>query len=241
MTTNTLPQRLRDLRAAARPHFQPHAADGTPRPAAFSIVATEARLDDLVTAARECEVLYGWLDRTEWVQTESSTGNLPGSYLGMHRADVMRAEIERLRALQRPPSVECPELTAEEVAGIAEHLRGGPAMVTAEPAGQLVSWQTFDDQNLGRQQQRFDEAMQDLSAIIQQRARLASDLAANLEDNAIRAKLVELGWTPPGEALTHDQLRAEVRAIINVGGTISEQHKIAQPLRLLCKRLGVEL
>ena len=38
-----------------------------------------------------------WLDKTSWVQDESSAGKLPGNYLGMHRADVMRAEIERLR------------------------------------------------------------------------------------------------------------------------------------------------
>ena len=38
-----------------------------------------------------------WLDKTEWVQKELNT--FPISSLGMHRADVMRLEIDRLRKL----------------------------------------------------------------------------------------------------------------------------------------------
>ena len=38
-----------------------------------------------------------WQDKTEWVQTAVSTGALPARYLGMHRADVLRAEVEALR------------------------------------------------------------------------------------------------------------------------------------------------
>lgn len=41
--------------------------------------------------------LNEWLDKTEWVQKEINT--FPVSSLGMHRADVMRLEIERLRKL----------------------------------------------------------------------------------------------------------------------------------------------
>lgn len=38
-----------------------------------------------------------WLDKTAWVQQEISAGKLPAHYLGQHRADIMSAEIERLR------------------------------------------------------------------------------------------------------------------------------------------------
>jgi hypothetical protein len=41
--------------------------------------------------------LNEWLDKTEWVQKELNT--FPVSSLGMHRADVMRLEIERLREM----------------------------------------------------------------------------------------------------------------------------------------------
>lgn len=36
-----------------------------------------------------------WQDKTEWVQQQASKWSV--RYLGMHRADVMRAEMERLR------------------------------------------------------------------------------------------------------------------------------------------------
>ena len=39
-----------------------------------------------------------WLEKTDWVQEAIDTGDLPIKYLGHHRADVMRMEIERLRA-----------------------------------------------------------------------------------------------------------------------------------------------
>lgn len=38
-----------------------------------------------------------WIDKTEWVQEEITRGDLPAKYLGMHRADGIRAEILRLR------------------------------------------------------------------------------------------------------------------------------------------------
>ena len=41
--------------------------------------------------------LNEWLDKTEWVQKQLNT--FPVSSLGMHRADVMRLEIDRLRKL----------------------------------------------------------------------------------------------------------------------------------------------
>jgi hypothetical protein len=40
-----------------------------------------------------------WHEKTEWVQQAITEGALPARYLGMHRADILRAEIERLRAL----------------------------------------------------------------------------------------------------------------------------------------------
>jgi len=49
-----------------------------------------------------------WLDKTEWVQKEINT--FPVSSLGMHRADVMRIEIERLREmLAAPPAPSVPD------------------------------------------------------------------------------------------------------------------------------------
>lgn len=38
-----------------------------------------------------------WHEKTEWVQQAITEGALPARYLGMHRADIIRAEIERLR------------------------------------------------------------------------------------------------------------------------------------------------
>ena len=55
MPTNNLAERLRALHAARRPHFSPHNPDGTPRPEAFAIVATEERLQDLELAAQLVE------------------------------------------------------------------------------------------------------------------------------------------------------------------------------------------
>lgn len=39
-----------------------------------------------------------WLEKTDWVQEAIDTEELPAKYLSHHRADVMRMEIERLRA-----------------------------------------------------------------------------------------------------------------------------------------------
>lgn len=135
----TLPERLRYLLRGKRHHFTTSAGVQL-----LAVVGTVEQIEDIERAAQHAEQLDDWLKQTEWVQDESSTGKLPVSYLGMHRADVMRAEIERMR-------------------------------------GELVA------------------------------------------------------------VLTHDQVRDQVRAIINCGGTVSEQCKIAQPLRLLCRRLGVVL
>lgn len=54
-SSSTLADRLRALHAARRPHFQPHHPDGTPRPTALAVVATEERWADLLTAAAELE------------------------------------------------------------------------------------------------------------------------------------------------------------------------------------------
>ena len=48
-----------------------------------------------------------WLDKTEWVQKEINT--FPVSSLGMHRADVMRLEIERLREMLAAPAPNVPD------------------------------------------------------------------------------------------------------------------------------------
>ena len=54
-----------------------------------SLLAEIERLRQWETAARE------WLDKTDWVQQQIA---LPPKYLGKHRADVIRLEIERLTA-----------------------------------------------------------------------------------------------------------------------------------------------
>jgi hypothetical protein len=40
-----------------------------------------------------------WIEKTNWVQEQINT--FPAAALGKHRADVMRAEIERLRAIEK--------------------------------------------------------------------------------------------------------------------------------------------
>ena len=39
-----------------------------------------------------------WIAKTEWVQDELTRSKLPAKYLGMHRADVIKTEIDSLRA-----------------------------------------------------------------------------------------------------------------------------------------------
>ena len=58
--------------------------------------------------------LNEWLDKTEWMQKEINT--FPVSSLGMHRADVMRLEIERLRKLlsAAPTPAEAPADVARD-------------------------------------------------------------------------------------------------------------------------------
>ena len=60
--------------------------------------------------------LNEWLDKTEWMQKEINT--FPVSSLGMHRADVMRLEIERLRKLlsAAPTPAEAPADVARDAA-----------------------------------------------------------------------------------------------------------------------------
>jgi hypothetical protein len=59
--------------------------------------------------------LNQWLDKTEWVQKELNT--FPVSSLGMHRADVMRLEIDRLREmLAAPPAPSVPDNVARDAA-----------------------------------------------------------------------------------------------------------------------------
>ena len=61
-----------------------------------------ARLhDDIRELTDECDTYKAayneWIAKTEWVQDELTRGKLPAKYLGMHRADGIRAEIMRLR------------------------------------------------------------------------------------------------------------------------------------------------
>ena len=70
--------------------------------------------------------LNEWLDKTEWVQKELNT--FPVSSLGMHRADVMRLEIERLREMlaAAPTPAEAPADVARD-------------NVASEPVGYLYT------------------------------------------------------------------------------------------------------
>lgn len=53
--------------------------------------------EDLNVLKRKAEAFDEWLEKTEWVQSQHSS--FPFNTLGLHRADVMRKEIERLRGL----------------------------------------------------------------------------------------------------------------------------------------------
>lgn len=56
------------------------------------------RIKQLVRNAQNWQVMgREWLEKTEWVQEQQDS--FPFRTLGIHRADVMKAEIERLRAL----------------------------------------------------------------------------------------------------------------------------------------------
>ena len=65
-----------------------------------------------------------WLDKTEWVQKELNT--FPISSLGMHRADVMRLEIERLRKLLAAAPPPPPKLSDERILEIYASESGRP-------------------------------------------------------------------------------------------------------------------
>ncbi len=38
-----------------------------------------------------------WLDKTVWIQDDMIAGKLPDEYWGLHRADAIKSEIDRLR------------------------------------------------------------------------------------------------------------------------------------------------
>lgn len=40
-----------------------------------------------------------WQEKTDWVQDEMNAGLLSHRYLGRHRADILKVEIERLREM----------------------------------------------------------------------------------------------------------------------------------------------
>lgn len=213
MNTKTLPERLRALRAAARPHFNPHNADGTPRPTAFAIVATAERLADLEQAAAALEKRPDAAEmkrRLDYVRDHRA--NVTGGVLD--QLDIVRSELAAEAWSQHPEApvtLQCPDLTAEEVADIAEQLRGGPAMP-------LLS---------GPVSEQFNATV-----------RHYADVTASLEDEGIRSKLIELGWSPPGEAeaLTRELVREAALAEMKFcgpGGTIAVLE--------LCRRLKVEL
>lgn len=52
-------------------------------------------LIDLCLLQMKAEAFDEWLEKTEWVQAQQSS--FPFNTLGLHRADVLRKEIERLR------------------------------------------------------------------------------------------------------------------------------------------------
>lgn len=57
------------------------------------------RLADEIERLTRFEQAYReWSEKSEWVQDEISAGTLPAKYLGYHRADIVHAEITRLRA-----------------------------------------------------------------------------------------------------------------------------------------------
>lgn len=55
-------------------------------------VEIEKERDELRT------LLEVWREKTEWVQAGINDGTVPAKYLGVHRADVMKAEIDWLRS-----------------------------------------------------------------------------------------------------------------------------------------------
>lgn len=54
--------------------------------------------DDLGRSSPNDMALRQWIEKTNWVQDEFDKGRYPGG-AGRHRADVMRSEIFRLRAI----------------------------------------------------------------------------------------------------------------------------------------------
>ena len=54
--------------------------------------AAEKERDRYKLAYNDC------IAKTEWLQEEIGSGALPAKYLGMHRADAIKLEIDRLRA-----------------------------------------------------------------------------------------------------------------------------------------------
>ncbi len=65
---------------------------GTPDEVGNEWLALTDRLKKVEAANKE------WLEKTEWVQAEINNWMLPMRYLGQHRADVIRAEVDALRA-----------------------------------------------------------------------------------------------------------------------------------------------
>lgn len=134
----------------------------------------EAERDSLKFALSE------WFDKTEWVQQELSAGLLPAKYLGRHRADVMRPEVERLQA-------------------IVDRQEQQIAALTAAPNG----WQAGYDQ--GRQ----DGTKTRLSELEQERRinrELRDQLMEQREDYAIGAALQRAA----GELPEGYEIRVEV-------------------------------
>ena len=55
-----------------------------------------------------------WIAKTEWAQDELTRGKLPAKYLGMHRADGIKAEIDALRAAVQHEA-DCVEAAKAEI------------------------------------------------------------------------------------------------------------------------------
>lgn len=65
---------------------------GTPDEVGNEWIDLTDRLKKVEAANKE------WLEKTEWVQAEINNWMLPMRYLGQHRADIIRAEVDALRA-----------------------------------------------------------------------------------------------------------------------------------------------
>lgn len=205
-THTALAARLRELHAARTRHFtSPGGAQ------AWSIVATDERLGDLLAAADELEAARG-----------------------MESTAYQRGFADRVASTEKMQLLEDFQRECDAADEMMRMLGLDPHRCRTE--GGAI--------NIGKVREQVS--------------------------NEFRERMIAAGWTPPpvhpADALaelgappelvekaratcdeqvpvvTHEQVRKEVRRAINdAGDTVSQQHAAAAPLRLLCRRLGVEL